>query len=299
MTESLFDFFKKQDVEFYRSLNVAKISSIGIGGVCDFAFYPHNEKEFLTVLSFLENHKIKYFIAGRMTNVLFCCQRYDGVIVFTDKINRYSVAENKVSVGCGARFSTMLKRLSEVSLGGCEELYGIPGSVGGMVYNNAGAFGKSVSDCFCRAKLYSIDNNKLVTASLSDMNFSYRKSILQNKKHVLLSADFEFQRKDKAEICDAFKSVITARKNSQPYGAKSLGSIFKRSEGVPVSKLIDGAGLKGVRVGGAEISKKHAGFIVNSGGATSDDVLRLIELIKERLYKEYGIVAEEEIELLR
>ena len=299
MTESLFDFFKKQDVEFYRSFDVSRISSIGIGAVCDFAVYPHSQDEFLSIVLFLENNAVKYFIAGRLTNVLFCCKRYHGVVVFTTKMNRYCVAENEVSAECGAVFSSMLKSLSELSLGGGEQLFGIPGSVGGMVYNNAGAFGKSVSDCFLQANLYSLNDKRLVITSASEMDFSYRKSILQNKKHVLLSAKFQFQKKDKTEIFEAFNSVIAKRKSSQPYGAKSLGSIFKRTEGVPISKLIDGMGLKGLRIGGAEISRKHAGFIVNVGDATAEDVLRLVELIKERLYREYGIDAEEEIELLR
>lgn len=299
MTRNLFDFLKKWDVEFYRSLDISNISSIGIGAVCDTALYPHSVEQFLKAVDFLEENSVKYFVAGRMTNVLVCCEKYDGVILFTTKIKGYYVAENVVSAECGASFSSILKEISSLSLGGYEQLYGIPGSVGGMVYNNAGAFGKSVSDCFVRAKLYSPRDKTVTVASASEMGFSYRKSVLQNKTHVLLSADFLFAKKDEEEIQEAFTSVIIARKKSQPYGSKSLGSVFKRQDGVPLSKLIDDIGLKGVRIGGAEISKKHAGFIVNAGGATSDDVLRLIELIKTRLYKECGVIAEEEIEFLK
>lgn len=299
MTNSLFDFFKKQDVKFYRSLDVSHLSSIGIGAICDVAIYPRTENEFLNVVSFLEENEIKYFVSGRLTNVLFCCKKYDGVIVFTNEMNRYCVAENAVVADCGVCFSNMLSKIASFSLGGYEELFGIPGSVGGMVYNNAGAFGKSVSDCFHYGKVYSSDDQAVVTFSLSDMAFSYRKSVLQTKKYILLSAEFGFLKKDESEIKKAQKSVITKRKENQPYGSKSLGSVFKRSEGIPISKLIDELGLKGLRVGGAEISQKHAGFIVNVGGATSDDVLRLIEIVKEKLFREYGVVAEEEIEFLK
>lgn len=298
MTRSLFDYFKEQDVEIYRSLDISAISSIGIGTVCDYAVYPHNEEEFLSVISFLEDNSVKYFVIGRMTNVLPCTESYRGVIVFTSKMQGYSAAENVVSAECGMAFSLLLKRAATDSLGGYEELFGIPGSIGGMVYNNAGAFGKSVSDCFLRARLFSLDDVKLISITSSDMQFSYRKSLLQNKRFLLLSAEFAFVRKDKTDISEAMRKTVSKRKNSQPTMDKSLGSIFKRHEGVPVSKAIDELGLKGFRIGGAEISKKHAGFIINVGGATSDDVLRLIEIIKVKILKEYGFVAEEEIELL-
>ena len=177
MTRSLFDFFKEQDVEFYRSFDVSHISSIGIGAVCDFAVYPHSEDEFLNIISFLESNGLKYFVAGRMTNVLVCTKEYHGVVVFTAKMNGYNVAETMVSAECGANFSSMLAKNSSLSLGGYENLFGIPGSVGGMIYNNAGAYGMSVSDCFVRARLYSLTDHNVVTFLSSKMNFSYRKSI--------------------------------------------------------------------------------------------------------------------------
>lgn len=298
MARSLFDYFKEQDVEIYKSLDISTVSSIGIGTVCDYAVYPHNEEEFLTVISFLEENSVKYFVIGRMTNILPCTEAYHGVIVFTSKMREYSVAENVASAECGMAFSLLLKKAAAHSLGGYEELFGIPGSVGGMVYNNAGAFGKSVSDCFLGARLFSLDDIKVTTVSSSDMQFSYRKSLLQNKRLLLLSAEFALARKDKTDISEAMRGAFLKRKNSQPTRDRSLGSVFKRCDGVPVSKLIDELGLKGFRIGGAEISKKHAGFIINIGGATSYDVLSLIQYIKEKIYKEYGIVAEEEIELL-
>ena len=298
MTQRLFDFLKEQDVEIYRSKDISNISSIGIGAICDTVIYPHSVEAFVNIVSFLEDNMIKYFVAGRMTNVLTCCRKYDGIMVFTAKMSGYCVAENIVSAECGLSFSSMLNEISSLSLGGCEELFGIPGSVGGMVYNNAGAFGKSVSDCFVRAKLYSIADKSVITFSASDMGFSYRKSILQNKNCILLSADFNFLPKPKEEIREAFERVITERKKSQPYGSKSLGSVFKRTSDVSVGYLIDKLGLKGYSIGGAMISDKHAGFIVNSGGATADDVKRLITFIKTKIKNKYGTEIEEEIEFM-
>ena len=299
MIQRVLDFFKDQDVEIYRSFDISRISSIGIGGVADLAVYPNTEQQLLSVLAFLEENEIKYFIAGQMTNLLLCTDRYSGVIVLTDKMNGYCVAECGVRAECGAKFSKALMGAADASVGGAEALFGIPGSVGGMVYNNAGAFGKSVSDYFISARLYALKDKKVIRHFASDMNFGYRRSMLQSKEHVLLSAEFKLDKIDKEKIRNEFKRIISLRKGSQPYGEKSLGSIFKRCDGIPLSRLIDDLGLKGFRIGGAEISTKHAGFIVNSGGATANDVLRLVEYVKNKIYKEYGIIAEEEIELLK
>jgi len=292
------DFFKKRDVECYRSFDISSISSIGIGAVADFAVFPNTAEKLVTTVDFLTEANVPYFIAGRLTNVLFSSSEFCGVVVFTTKIATYSTAELNVRADTGVAFSKLLREISALSLGGAEGVYGIPGSVGGMVYNNAGAFGASVSDFFLRASLYSIKDKQVVTFNKAQMDFGYRKSILHNRNYIFLSGEFEFFRKEKKKIDEDFAGSVARRKATQPYGAKSLGSIFKRVDGIPVSKLIDDIGLKGFSVGGAEISKKHAGFIINTGGAVASDVLSLISTIKEKLYANYGIVAEEEIEII-
>ena len=154
MTKCLIDFFKRQDVEYILGFNISKLSSIGIGGIADFAAIPSSEEKLIKTIDFLRKSKIKYRVVGRMTNILATGERYDGVLVLTFKINRYTVAENSVSIQCGARLSTVLKELSLSDIGICDELYGIPGSVGGMVIGNAGAFGKCVADALISAKVY-------------------------------------------------------------------------------------------------------------------------------------------------
>lgn len=298
MTQCLIDFFKKQDVEYKRDLNISKLSSIGIGPNADLAVMPTDESKLIKIIEFLKNNRVKHRVVGRMTNILAIGKRYDGVLVLTSKMTDYFVAENTIVAQCGASFSRLLSELSLINIGICEELYGIPGSVGGMVFGNAGAYGKSISDCLISAKLYLTEENKIITLAADEMCFSYRNSLMKDKESVLLSASFKARECDKVTLQNKMKEIIRRRKTAQPYGEKSLGSIFKRCADIPISRLIDELGFKGYSVGGACVSQKHAGFIVNSGGATADDVITLIKLIKARIYSSYGIIAEEEIQYI-
>ncbi len=296
MTQCLIDFFKKQDVEYKRNLNISRLSSIGIGPTADLAVMPNDEAKLIKTIEFLKDNRIKHRVVGRMTNILFVDINYNGVLILTSKMTDYSVAENEITAQCGVSFSKMLSELSHRGIGICEELYGIPGSVGGMVFGNAGAFGKSISDCLISARLYFTEEKKIATLTADKMRFSYRNSLMKKKDTILLSASFKFCESDKDTLNSRMKEIMDLRKSSQPYGERSLGSIFKRYGDVPVSKLIDELGFKGYSVGGACVSKKHAGFIVNSGGATAEDVTVLINLIKARLHSSYGIAPEEEIQ---
>ena len=298
MTQCLIDYFKKQDVEYKEGLNISKISSIGIGGRADLAVFPRDEKSLINTVAYLDESNTDFRVVGRMTNILATGGQYNGVLVITDKIKSYSVAESTVEAQCGVMLSRLLRELAERGLSVCEELYGIPGSVGGTVYGNAGAFGKSISDCILSAKLYLLKEKRTVDLSFDEMKFSYRSSVMKEKESVLLSATFALRKCDKNILQTRMQELTQKRKSTQPYGEKSLGSIFKRSGDIPISRLIDELGFKGYSIGGAAVSEKHAGFIVNKGGATAADVIKLIKLIKARIYASYGIIAEEEIQYL-
>ena len=173
----------------------------------------------------------------------------------------------------------------------------IPGSTGGMVYSNAGAYGKCVSDSFISCEAYSHSDNKTVILTADDLAFGYRDSMFKFRGLTLLSAKFKTERKPCYEIEAELSEIKNKRLTSQPR-EKSLGSIFKRSGDIPVSKIIDELGLKGVSVGGAEVSPKHAGFIINRKGATTQDILELIDLIRDKVFSFYGFSPSLEIELL-
>ena len=299
MAQCLTDFLKEQDVEFYELFEMSKISSIGIGGKARLLASPNTEEKLIRLIDFLVENNEKHIIVGRMTNILPCDSEYSGVLISTLKISTYNVAEIRCSVSCGTDFSKLLYNLSAMGYGGREELFGIPGSVGGMIFGNAGAYGKSVSDFITDVTVYDPLRKKKYSLDASEMGFAYRESIVKHTRLTVLSANLIFSLKAVNDIRERFSEIISLRKASQPYGQKSLGSIFKRSGDIAISRLIDNLGLKGLRIGGAEISEKHAGFIVNVGGATAKDVTELIKIIKNKIFSAYGIEAEEEIQFMK
>jgi UDP-N-acetylmuramate dehydrogenase len=299
MAQCLTDFLKEQDVEFYELFEMSKISSIGIGGKAQLFVSPNTEEKLISLIDFLVENDKKYIIVGRMTNILPCDTEYSGVLISTLKINTYNAAEMRCTVSCGTDFSKLLYSLSFMGYGGMEELFGIPGSVGGMIFGNAGAYGKSVSDFITDVTVYDPLQKTKYSLDASEMGFAYRESIVKHTRLAVLSANLTFSLKGVNEIKVRLGEIISQRKSSQPYGQKSLGSIFKRSGDIPISRLIDSLGLKGLRIGGAEISEKHAGFIVNAGGATAKDVRELIKIVKNKIFSAYGIEADEEIQFMK
>lgn len=298
MTLSFLEFLKKQEVENYSHFDLKKVSAIGVGGRTRFAVFPKSEEEFIKVIDVLTDEKIKYKTVGKMTNILPSDEDFSGVLVFTTKMRTFSVAETRVYAECGVAFSRFLLLLSEKSLGGGEQLYGIPGSVGGMIYSNAGAYGKEICELCESVRLYFPSEKKLLDVPREKMEFSYRNQKYKGTDAIILGARLVFLPASKDEIRAGFSEITEKRKSTQPYGEKSLGSIFKRRGSLAVSFIVDELGLKGARFGGAMISDKHAGFIVNRGGATSLDIKMLISRIKNEVYAKYGFIPEEEIEYL-
>ena len=233
-----------------------------------------------------------------MSNLLVENGYYNGIIIKTDKMSEKSEAEERICLSCGVRLAHALHRKAVVGLGGMEGLVGVPGSVGGMVKQNAGAFGYEISDRFISADCYLLNERKVVTFSKDDMKFSYRSSALRDRNAVLLSATFELLPMRVDDINEKIRSYSIQRRRTQPLEYPSLGSVFKRYNGHSAGFYIDRAELKGAFVGGAAVSEKHAGFIVNKGGATSGDFLELIKRVKNKVYADFGIELEEEIEII-
>ena len=232
-----------------------------------------------------------------MTNLLVKSSLYNGVIIKTDKLQTKSLAESKATFLCGTKMSRAIRGMASIGLGGMEGLAGIPGTVGGMVRQNAGAFGYEMADRFIEAECYLVNEESMHTFSKEDMHFAYRKSVLSDSV-VLIAATFDFLPCPTEYILDKMRDFRDKRLASQPLEFPSLGSTFKRYNGQSAGHYVDRAGLKGVSVGGAQVSVKHAGFIINIGGATADDFLRLIDFVKKRVYSEFGIELEEEIEII-
>ena len=274
------------------------MSSVGISTLASAVAFPEDEGKLISVIRALKERSIPFVVLGRMSNVLFKEPEYNGVVVKTTRITTKSVAENILTLSCGAGLASELRRLAELSLGGMEGLSGIPATVGGMVKRNAGAFGYEIFDRFKEAICYLPSSDELRAFSKEDMRFSYRTSALCHLDAIVLRASFELASKPRDEILSELEKYKTRRTTSQPLGYPSLGSVFKRYNGVSAGYYIDKAGLKGCRIGGACVSEKHAGFILNMGGATAYEYLSLVEYVKNRVYSEFGIMLEEEIEII-
>ena len=265
--------------------SIADYTTFGIGG-------PARRIAVVNSLGALtdELSKSGYIVLGGGSNVLVSDDGYDGTVV----INRYAgvdVCGETVTVGSGARLSQIANRMACEELSGLEFAVGIPGSVGGAVRMNAGAFGGSISDVIVCADV--LRDGRIVCMANSELRFSYRHSALMPNDTVL-SATFALCRDSAAAIQARMRDFALRRRQTQPTG-KSAGSVFKNPTGVSVARLIDEAGFKGYTVGGAQVSTKHANVIINTGGAKAKDVVTIINTIKNELSVRRGVFVEEEI----
>ena len=298
MIDSLSDHLKRKGFEIKENYDLCLETYIKITTVARLVVYPDNVKKLIEVLQILNEIDIPYRVLGRLTNVLFKSPFFNGVVLKTDRINNMNISEDVISLECGCLFPVVAKKLANAGLGGFEGLWGIPGSIGGMVRQNAGAFDYQISDRFVSSLVYDISQRRMSTVNAEDMLFGYRTSILKDKHLILISAELRAEFMQKDVILSLAGEYALRRRQSQPVDKPSLGSVFKKVDGASAGYYIDRCGLKGLRHGGAVVSDKHAGFILNSGGATVDDVISLIAYVKERVLREFGVTLEEEIEVI-
>ena len=292
------EYLKKTECVFTEYTDLSSASSIKIGAVARAVIYPDKTEKLIDVLKVIKKISLPYIVLGNMSNILFKDEIYNGVVVKTQKIKRKYLAEDKIKLECGCTLPAMARQISEYDLGGFEGLLGIPGTVGGMIRQNAGAFGYEISDRCISCSVYDTERDEVLEISRENMGFGYRTSMLNDKRFILLSASLAPIPKPRAHIIEEFNAYVALRRQAQPTNRPSLGSVFKRVNGIGAGYYIDKLGLKGFLVGGAQVSTKHAGFIVNTGFATAKDVLALIDIIKSRAYNELGIALEEEIEII-
>ena len=272
---------------------LAKYSSFRTGGKAANIIFPESTEEFVTALR--ENPGAA--VLGNLSNTLVLDGGIDGTVIITTKLNSVSVNGNTVTAAAGASLTSVAVAARDASLAGCEFLYGIPGTVGGGVFMNAGAYGGEIADIIENAVVFTPDG-KVTTLSKDDLDLGYRTSKLQSTRYILLTAAFSLQSGNKEVISSAMDDLMNRRMTTQPLDKPSCGSTFKRPAGNFAGKLISDCGLKGMSVGGAQVSEKHAGFIVNSGGATSRDILDLVQLVKKTVFEKTGVLLEEEIRII-
>lgn len=297
--------FRKQFSDITKNgVSFSQISSMGIGGeigaVCD----VRNIDELNKVLCYIKTENLPYIVLGNGTNVVGSDKGFSGVVIrLAGDFRKVSKRGEKVIAGAGTNMFVLGKKLQEFSLGGLEFAYGIPGSVGGCVFMNAGAFGGCVGDKVLWVEV--LENNKIKKYFNKKCNFSYRKSIFSQKKDeflnnfpIILRVCFKLGKDDSQNILKKQEDFLERRKQTQPYSFRSAGSVFKREGEFIPAKAIDELGLKGKTFGGAAVSKKHSGFIVNLGSATCQDFLNLVSYIQDLVYNIYKQKLELEIQVL-
>ena len=270
---------------------MAKHTSFKIGGKAKYFVEPASVEELLDLLDYLKIKKKKHFILGNGTNIVFTSNRYNGVVVSLCRLNQIRKYDGYIQVFAGVSLNRLCYFFKELDLGGVEDAFGVPGSVGGAVVINAGAYNFEMKNVVLG--VLAIVDGKVRYLTKEECGFGYRNSRLIGG--VVISVDINY-----TDGCNEIRmtEVMNMRKQNQPLDLPSAGSVFKRCDGVIVSKLLDEMGYKGTSVGGAMVSEKHAGFIVNSGGATSSDVKSLILGIKDRVKREKDIELETEIEFV-
>ena len=294
---SLMRKFEEEGIECAASLPLSSKSSFRIGGAADLAVFPKTAAELKYIVAHLKDRELPYIVVGKGSNILFEDDGYHGCVIFTDKMSRITVDGNRITAGAGASVTALATTAKNASLTGLEFSYGIPGSVGGAVVMNAGAYGGEMSGVFESCEIFDTEKLELCVFSAAQMDYSYRHSIFtENKNLICLSATFALKEGNKEEIEAVMRDLMGRRISKQPLDYPSAGSVFKRpAPDIFVGKLIEDSGLKGYTIGGAQVSEKHAGFIINVGGATARDVLDLVEHIRTVIRKNYGVELECEV----
>lgn len=283
------------NIKIYENFELSKFSSFRIGGNARFAAFPKNSNELISLIDTATKSGIRHIVIGNASNVLFDSGYIDALIIFTRDMKSCKIDENKIIAECGCSLSALSVTARNASLSGLEFAYGIPGTLGGAVYMNAGAYGGEISDVLYESTVYDIKNGKISTLSNKDHMFSYRKSIFSNKELILISSTLSMKKGEKEVISRTMSENMKKRTEKQPLEFPSAGSAFKRPQGMFAAELIEKSGLKGFSVNDAQISDKHAGFIINRGNATSDDVLLLINKTINTVKEKFGVVLEPEI----
>jgi len=288
----------------HQEVSLKEHCSFHIGGNAEVFCLPNTQKQLLELLKFCLMHNIPYFIIGKGSNLLISDKGIKGIVISTEGFNKITLGKRYLSASCGVTLKDLGNFACENGLSGLEFCSGIPGSVGGAVFMNAGAYGKEIKDVLysSRAILADIEmlavKNPVLYLKAREHNFSYRHSVFQERSLIHLSSWFCLKKDKPEKIRERLQELQQKRQDKQPMDLPSAGSVFKRPEGFFTGKLIEDCGLKGFRIGDAAISEKHCGFIVNLGSATAQDVSRLIQHIQKTVYERYNVHLQTEIRMV-
>lgn len=268
---------------------ISNYTTYKVGGKVRAVCFPKGENELITLVKLLKERKIKYFVLGNGSNVLFSDNIYDGIIIKLDNFNKMEINNNIIEVGAGYPLVKLSNDAMRNSLVGLEFASGIPGTVGGAVFMNAGAYGEEMSMIVESVRVLN-SNCEIVELSKDEMQFSYRTSMLQDHlDYICISAKLKLDYGIREEIEKIILERRMKRRETQPLTYPSAGSVFRNPEGMYAGRLIENMGLKGYTVGRAMVSDKHANFIVNMGNAKASDIKKIIDIIKAKALTKYNI----------
>lgn len=275
-----------------------KHTTFRVGGNAKFLVTPNSTKQIIDLISYLKESGVKYYILGNGSNVLIRDEGIDGVVIkIASNYNNVSVNDCEITAQSGANLINISRLALNSNLGGFEFASGIPGTIGGAVVMNAGAYGREMKDVVIEASVLNADGN-IIKLTNKELEFEYRRSILSRKDYIVLDTKIRLYKDDKQTIKSYMDELTQKRREKQPLKFPNAGSTFKRPEGNFPGKLIEDAGLKGYRIGGAEVSTMHAGFIINTGNATATDILELMKYVQNVVKEKFDITLEPEIKII-
>lgn len=290
MMNDVINFIEENNIgKYLENVSMKNYTTYRVGGNAKLMVYPKDSKKLIMLLKELNDNNVKYKILGNGSNTLFSDKEYDGVIIKLDCFDSITFFRNTVKAGCGVNLIKLSNMTVRKSLSGLEFATGIPGTVGGAVYMNAGAYKSDMGYVVKSVKVIT-PNLEIITMTNKELDFHYRSSFLQkNPGYICLEASIQLKKGDKNEMLELVRDRKERRLQSQPLEYPSAGSVFRNPTDFFAGKLIEDLGYKGLIRGGAKISEKHANFIVNFNNASSEDIMTLINFIKEEVYDKYGI----------
>ncbi len=294
--ERLISLFGERGIEYKTNITLSAFSSFKIGGICPLGVFPKDREEIAFSIKKARELGVRYAIIGKGSNILFSDNGYNGMLIFTSHMNHISEDVDVLYAEAGASLATLANCALKASLSGLEFAYGIPGSLGGAVFMNAGAYGGEMSNVTVYSDYYDPINDCFGRFSGDEQKFSYRESVYSHKEElVILGAAIKLKKANADEIRSLMNENMQKRRDKQPLEFPSAGSAFKRPTNGFAAQMIDACGLKGESVGDAAISEKHAGFVINKGNASAEDVKALMEKVKDKVFEKYGVALESEI----
>ena len=296
------NFLKAESIEFEENVDGKRLCSFHVGGNVRVVAKPQTADQLSALYDFLLENDIRNILLGRGSNVVISDEGFDGVVVSLSELSSVNIDisdDNCIVAGAGASMLKLANFAQQNGLSGLEFAHGIPGTVGGGIYMNAGAYGGEICQVLKSCLVFDQIDGYIFLIDASQCDFSYRHSIfMDNKNLIVLFATFELKKGNPDEIKAKMDEYKAKRMASQPLEYPSAGSTFKRPEGYFAGKLIEDAGLKGFSVGGAQVSEKHAGFVINNGGATAEDIKNLVAHIQKTVKEKFDVSLECEIEFV-